>query len=176
MRCRGKEDGRLPGLRRPLAQARGGRRAAARGSGGSQARGGNWSFAASGGGWEGEARAAAATERQNGCCTRGSEVRSPRAWEGAGKGRALREGAARRGNKAAILGPGSGGAGRKAAGGHLRAGRRLRGRAGPWRWKQGTLLNKCFCSPSSETSGLHFKLASGLGATRKLESRFHAAA
>lgn len=37
----------------------------------------------------------------------------------------LREGAARRGNKAAILEPGNGEAGRKAGDGHLRAGQSL---------------------------------------------------
>ncbi|KAG8136719.1 hypothetical protein E2320_005291, partial [Naja naja] len=34
----------------------------------------NWSFAVLGDWWEEEARAAGSTERQNGCCTSGSEV------------------------------------------------------------------------------------------------------
>lgn len=84
---------------------------------------GNWSFAASGGGREGEARAAAATERQNGCCTRGSDVSDPRAAAGPGERAQGRD----RKSAAAILEPGTARAGRKAGGGHLRCGRRLGG-------------------------------------------------
>lgn len=83
---------------------------------------GNWSFAA-GGGREGEARAAAATERQNGCCTRGSDVSDPRAAAGPGERAQGRD----RKSAAAILEPGTARAGRKAGGGHLRCGRRLGG-------------------------------------------------
>lgn len=109
--------------------------------------GGNWSVAARGGGREGEARAAVAAERQNGCCTSGSEV-GPRTRRRAREGAGARGSA--RGSGAAILEPGRESPGARVGPPCWSRAKPAAG-ARPWRREPGTLPRESLRSPGSET-------------------------